>query len=452
MTRIPDLFRRLVPFGPFSRNVSILAGGTALGQTLSILVTPVLTRLYSVQDFGYFQVYLSIMTFASLAVTLRFEQAIVLPEREEDAANLVAVTLWTVVLLSITLGCGGSLLAHYGLLPASVNSLRPYLWLLTVGVCGAGVYQTLSFWSLRHKAYKQLAGTKLTQVGSQLSTQAIAGFLHQGTLGLMLGDALGRSAGSLGLGRLLWSRSRDAIRCINRVEMWRMVVRYRKFPLVSTGSSLINAAGFVLPALLMAQLYGAKVLGWFALGHRVLAAPVMLVGQAVSQVYSVDASRLCNSDPRGMQALFLRSLKRLALLGLAPLLAFIFLAPVVFELAFGSNWREAGIYARRLALVHYVSFMSWPLMPTLNLLEEQSWQLGWDIGRLVITLGSLWVAYRLGWSARSSIGALAVVMTLGSASHLLLSRFAIMKRIREFHEREVSSVTPPQPYPRLERS
>jgi O-antigen/teichoic acid export membrane protein len=448
MKKIRDFFIKL-PLGPFSRNVSVLAGGTALGQFLSVLITPVLTRLYPVKDFGYFQIYLSFMTFASLAVTLRLEQAIVLPEQEADAANLVAATLCTVGLMTVIFGAAGSLVAHYGLLPASVEALRPYLWLVAIGLCGAGLYQTFSFWALRQKAYKQIAGTKLTQVTCQLVTQAAVGFLHSGPVGLLLGDVFGRSAGSSGLARMLWLRSGSAIRSVNWRAMWGMAVRYRRFPLVSTGSSLINAAGYVLPVLLIAQLYDAKVLGWFALGERILGAPVILIGQAVSQVYSVEASALCTSNPQGMYALFLKSAKRLALLGIVPLVVFILVAPVLFEFVFGHPWREAGVYARRLAVVHYAALMSWPLMPTLNLLEEQTWQLCWDIGRFILTLGSLWAAHRLGWSPRGAITAFAAAMLLGYVTHLLLSRHAIRKRIRHVQQ-ESAAAAISQPYRKLE--
>lgn len=451
MNRIRAVIQKLLPLGPFGRSVSILAGGTALSQGLAVLVTPVLTRLYSAEDFGYFQIYASIMAFATLAVTLRYEQAIFLPEREEIAANLVVVTLCTVGLMSVFF-CGAAWLVRRNhLLPDMAVGLRPYLWLVPLGILGGGVYQTLSFWALRQRAYPRVAGTKVAQVMGQFLTQVVVGLVRIDPLGLLLGDVIGRSTGSVSLARLLWTRSRNVFRLVRWRTMWDTAVRYRRFPLVSSWSALLNVAAYALPPLVLTQLYGPKILGWFALGDRVLGAPALLIGGAVSQVYSVEAASRLAADPRAMRTLFLRSVKRLAVLGIAPFLVFLCFGPRLFGFAFGEAWREAGVYARLLATMHYMAFISWPLTPTLNILEQQFLQLGWDLGRLGLTVGFLLLAHHWGGSARGAVGALGAAMLVGYAAHLLLSHYAIKKRIQLFQLGALDRITAPQQYVELRR-
>jgi O-antigen/teichoic acid export membrane protein len=288
-------------------------------------------------------------------------------------------------------------------------------------------------------------GTKDAQVGSQIAIQTGMGVLHAGPLGLLLGDVIGRATGILSLARLAWHRSWSAFQRARWKTVWSAAVRYRRFPLVSSGAALVGVAAYSFPPLLMAQLYGPKTLGWFALGDRVLGAPAILVGQAVSQVYCVEAASLNVSNPEAFRGLFLRSAKRLLWLGLIPLLIFLLFGPSLFGFVFGASWREAGVYARLLAAMHYVAFVSWPLTPTLNILEKQFWQLGWDVGRLVLTLGSLWVAHRLGWSARSAIAAFGAVVLAGYGSHLLISHHAIQERIRDFEaSRSTEAISSPE--------
>ena len=444
-TRIQHLAQELLPRGPFSRSVSILAGGTAFSQALAVLASPVLTRLYSVEDFGYFQMYAAFMLFATLAVTLRYEQAIFLPEKEEVAASLVIVTFCTVMAMTAMFGGLAWAVHRYRLLPVSAAGLTPYVALIPFAICGAGIYQTLSIWALRQKAYPRVMGTKITQVGSQIAVQTGMGVFHSGPLGLLVGDAVGRVAGSLSLARLAWNRSRSAFRAARWNTVWNAAVRYRHFPFLSSGSSLLGVAAYSLPPLLMAQLYGPKTLGWFALGDRVLGAPAVLIGQAVSQVYCVEAAALNTADPNALLGLFMRSVKRLLLLGFIPFLTFLFFGPILFGFIFGQSWREAGVYARWLAAMHYVAFVSWPLTPTLNILEKQSWQLGWEIGRLLLVMGSLWLTHHWGWSARSAIGTFGAAIFVGYASHLLLSHYGIKKRIRQFEtDKQSRSIASPE--------
>lgn len=446
MFNVQKLRNRFVPMGGFAHSVSLLAGGTVLAQTLGVLGTPVLTRIYRAEDFGYFQIYFSVMAFATVAVTLRFEQAIFLPGRDSAAADVLFVALGSVCSLSVLCGFVLWLVHRYYVLPRNLQGLVAYLWLIPLAMWGAGVYQCLSTWALRQKGFSRVSGTRITQVGTQLSAQILVGCLHFGPLGLLAGDAIGRFAGSLSLARFAWRRSCDIFRqTIDFQRLWSAAVRYRRFPLVSSGSALIGVAAAALPPVLIAELYGAKTLGWFALGDRVLGAPAVLIGQAISQVYSLNVAALSSSDPKRLQSLFLKSARRLAVLGIIPLLLFIVLAPAVFSFAFGAQWRGAGEYARILAPMHYLAFISSPLTPTLNLLEQQVWQLAWDVGRLLLTLGSLWLVYLFGGSARMAIAAFGCAMLIGYATHLPMSYWAISVKMRH-HKVPEAYVAESTPY------
>ncbi len=443
MERIRQFLSSLWPKSAFARSVSILAGGTALTQAVSLLSAPVLTRLYTAEHFGYFQIYVSFMAFAVLAVTLRYEQAIFLPERDDVAANLTSVTLCAVLLMTLLFSLAAWCVYRFVTLPPNATGLRPYLWLVPVGIFGAGLYQTFSFWALRQKAYSRVVSTRLAQAGSMAGLQMGLGAAHLGTVGLLVGDVVGRITGCFSLARLSWTASRDAFRSVRASSMWSAAVRYRRFPLVSSGSALIGVAAYSVPPFLIAYFFGAKTLGWFALSDRVLGIPATLIGHAVSQVYSVEASSLSNSDPAALRGLFFRSIKRLVLLGAIPFALFVLLSPLLFSFVFGAAWREAGVYARVLALMHYVAFVVWPLTPTLNILEQQFWQLGWDAGRLVLTVSSLWITHLAGLSARAAVGSLALAMIVGYAVFLLLAHRAIAGRMRQFDSSKSISVGVP---------
>ena len=142
-----SLVKRWLPQGGFARNVSLLAGATALSQACAVLAAPLLTRMYSVENFGCFQIYMSVMAFGALAITLRYEQAILLPERDEVAASLFVLVFCVVGVLAIGFIFVEWLVSHYNLLPRNLRALNPYLWIVPLGMCGAGVYQALNFWA-----------------------------------------------------------------------------------------------------------------------------------------------------------------------------------------------------------------------------------------------------------------------------------------------------------------
>ncbi len=59
-------WRDRVKGGAFTREVLLLSGGTLVGQLATVLVTPLLTRLYSPADMGLFGLYFSFVSVASV--------------------------------------------------------------------------------------------------------------------------------------------------------------------------------------------------------------------------------------------------------------------------------------------------------------------------------------------------------------------------------------------------
>ena len=87
------MIRKLVPKSKFSKNVITLITGTALAQAVPIAITPILTRLYTPEDFGVFAVYMALSSILVVLVTGRYELAIVVPQKDEDAINIVALSV-----------------------------------------------------------------------------------------------------------------------------------------------------------------------------------------------------------------------------------------------------------------------------------------------------------------------------------------------------------------------
>ncbi|SRR5579871_4248822 len=424
-TLLKQFIDRFLPRGGFARSVSVLAGGSALAQVLAIVASPILTRIYRPSDFGVLQVFLSVMTLAVVASAGRYELAILLPEDEQSAIDVLAVAICCVGIVTTIIAAIVFVSSYHWVLPASLSVLRGYLWLLPISVFGGGLYQVLSYWAMRHNGYPQVAKSKLTQASAQVATQLGIGFLVHSAFGLLLGDAIGRAMGSGRFFRDLWRDSSDRIRAIRPSRMIKVAERYRDYPLVSMWGALINSSGLALPSLFLAQYYGAQSTGWFALVNRVLGVPFAFIGLSISQVYASKAAKLSKSDPKHLMHIFLKTTRHMLYLGLAPCLLFMIFAPSFFQLAFGHGWREAGEYARSLTIMFYAGFINSPVQFTLNVLEHQRAQLAWDISRFVLTFIALALPYRFGYGPRIAIPFYGGAMTLMYAIHWAQSYYAI---------------------------
>src|SRR5262249_23603925 len=150
-------------------------------QALSVAASPVLTRLFSPRDYGILAVFSSVMAVLTIVSGGRYEVTIPLPRHDRDALNLLGLcllvnTLATLGTTALVIGFGNRL-AQWTNLP----ELTAYLWMLPVAVFGAGLYQTLYYWTLRKKNFSALNRTRIAQSIGESAIQIPGGLLHLGT-------------------------------------------------------------------------------------------------------------------------------------------------------------------------------------------------------------------------------------------------------------------------------
>ncbi|MEM4949703.1 MAG: oligosaccharide flippase family protein, partial [Candidatus Jordarchaeales archaeon] len=272
---------------------------------------------------------------------------------------------------------------------ANVPALKHYLWLIPLGMLGAGAYQILNYWAVRKRDFLRIARTRVSRGITRAVIQVGIGFAHSGPLGLLLGHLIGETAGSASLGLAAWNKDRASFRALSWQGIRKAASRYKRFPLFSSWASFLDALGLHVPQLLFAGFYGAEVAGWFALGQRVIAAPLNIVVDSVAQVYFGEAARLPRDDPRAMRRLFLKLTGRLGLVGGLPVAFICALAPWFFTIVFGPAWQTAGRYVQIMGLMFAVRFAIVPLSHTLNILERQDLYSLWEGMRLVLVVGGL---------------------------------------------------------------
>ncbi|MBZ0218266.1 MAG: oligosaccharide flippase family protein, partial [Fimbriimonadaceae bacterium] len=207
-----------------------------------------------------------------------------------------------------------------------------------------------------------------------------------------LGHALMAGAGAANLARQAWHRDRAALGGVTRRGMRRALGTYRRFPLYSTWEALANNAAIQLPVLLIAALALGPEAGFILLATRAIGTPVTLIGGAVGQVY---ISRAPDEMRAGRLPEFTAEvLKGLARMGVAPLVFLAVIAPPVFGLVFGEEWRRAGELVAWMTPWFVLKLLSSPVSMVMHVRMMQRAMLGLMAAglllRVAITLAAYW--------------------------------------------------------------
>jgi O-antigen/teichoic acid export membrane protein len=399
--------QRLLPKGRFARRLMMLAGSTAASQALLVLVSPLLTRMFSPEDFGVLGVFAAITSVIMSVIGLRYEFAIPVCRDDGDTANMMGVGAIATVLVTLLVTLGIWAFGPWLAAVVDTPSLAPLLWFMPPTLLVYGLLQPIGFWSIRQGTYRMNAMNRMVQSGAQAITQALAGLAGTGSIGLVGGYCLSYLAQLISF---LWTFPRSQHPPWAAISWRRMAVLAREhwhYPVYSTPSSLLQITTQLMPTVLFAALYGPAVAGLFGLGQRIVGLPVKLVGTAASQAYVGEIGEL---PPERIYRFFMRTSLRFAIVGLLAMLPFLLGGPWLFQTIFGPSWTMAGTMVQFLVPQNLARFVLLPVSQTLNLFKRQDLHLVSAVLNIVSLVGSMVLAWWLSLTPLTTV----LIYSLGS--------------------------------------
>lgn len=386
----------------FASDVLTLVGGTTFAQVLTILAAPVLTRLYSPGEFGTWALLISITTIVGILACMRYELSIMLPKSDEEAVNLLGLSLSIVLAITTISVPIVYFFKHSIALYLNSPQLESYLWTIPLFILVNGVFLALNYWNSRTKHFKRLSFAQVSRSLSTTGTQIASGLTgYPATGGLIVGSLVGNSVSMLTLGGQIWRDDNKFMRShINPRKFMHGLKRYKKFPLIDSWSALLNSISWQLPAFLLAFFFSPVVVGFYSIGFRILQLPMSFIGISLGQVFFQRAS--IAKTEGGLDSLVETVFKLLVTVGMFPILTLTVVGSDVFSVVFGSSWAEAGVYAQILSIWAFVWFISNPLSSIYLVMEKQHFGLKFNVFNFATRLLSLAIGGFIG-SARVAL-------------------------------------------------
>lgn len=379
----------------FVRNVLTLMTGTAISQLIPIAVTPILTRLYTPQEFGVFAVFSMMAGVISTFATGRYEIAIISSNETNERPALFKLAVILSAFTSLCVFVVLFLLDRYDVLDKVLQSQSwYYIYLLPINVFILGIYQSLVAYNTKEKKYRKISTGKV----AQSFTSSLLGLIlyAYGSLGLVFSSLL---AQLISLKCLTIKASRE----VTFKSLVNVAEKYKKYPLFNIWSALLNKTSSLIPLPLLTLFYGGATAGNYSIAHRILFLPMSLIGSSVSQVYfqSIAEDR---GDLKIIKQKTHKTIEKLIVVGIPFLVIAYFSSEKIFPIILGAEWLVAGIYAKYLSVWVFMVFISSPLSTTLLVLEKHKELLIFNIILFLTRVISVYIGYELFQSDMASIG------------------------------------------------
>jgi O-antigen/teichoic acid export membrane protein len=366
------------------RSIITVLSGTVIAQLISLAALPFLSRVYSAEDFGGFQVYVSILNVLLIVVAFRFEVALLSAHEERSYSLLLRLTSR---LSLITSGIALIAVLAFGpVLNERLPELGSLIYVFPAAMLVAGLLQMMTYLPLRNRDYRLAARVRVVQALSYVAGSAAFAFLPLSGLGLQLGDLIGRIGAFITIGLGTPKSVSDAVGKISVAEARGIATRYREYPILMFPGTLLSALVAAMAPLAFLGLFGLEAAGQYALVERFILMPVGLLAAAVAQVFTGDFAKSFRDDTANLHSLFRRTVLSLLAIGIVPCLAGYILAPFAVPLVFGEQWQLAGELCSIAMGIALVSFVAAPLHMVLVICGQSRLQLVWEIGRFVVML------------------------------------------------------------------
>ncbi len=357
-----------------------LGMGTILSQGINLLIQPILTRLISPEELGIYSYIYSIANLFIPIASLKLYLLIVTAEEDDEANDIIKISVISVLLVSILYILIIMLSAFF-----TDYSSKEFILLFLMNpilIFIFGLYYIFLSEDNRYKKYNNMAKAEVTTVATMGVIQLLSGFFNIGSLGLLLGRIF--SPIYYFKKSVLYVRKNINIKNIKLFFI--KIKKYRDHIIYSVPSQFINSFSYTMIMLSIVTLFTSEEVGYYSVSVKVLGIPLILISNNLSKVYLQkisDVKRHGNS----LYFIFKDTVKKLSIISFSIFSLLAFIAPFITEFIFGLGYAEAGRYITILCVMFSFRFIALSLNGTYVVVKKQHLEMTFQI--ILIIVGGL---------------------------------------------------------------
>lgn len=360
----------------FINNVFTVAVGMIIAQGISVISSPILTRLYSAEAIGLLGVFTSLVSLLSQEVALTFPQAIVLGEDELETKRLINISFIITTFFSILTFFILVLFKQLIIDTFDLTEISNYLIFIPLSMFFLGNIQIGQQWLIKRKLFKEKSLIAICETSFINISKIGFGFISPIGAILIIIQSVGYMIYMIMLFSIgkLWKTIVAVFSEFETSEYLATWKKYADFPKYRAPESFVNALSENLPVILLSFFFGPASAGYFTMSKKILNLPTKIIGNAIGDVFYPRISE-SRQKKENFSNIFLKATLILAGVGILPLGLLFLFSPRVFPIILGTEWVIAGEYSRWMSLWVFCILISRPTIKILPVLNAQKFQL-----------------------------------------------------------------------------
>lgn len=391
------------------KNLTISVIGTGLGQLIHLGTTPVISRIYSPETFGFFSLYMSFLGIFTSISLMKLDLAII--ACEDNEVRLIKRVLS--FLASVTTVLSASIAIT--LLFLENPQYKIFIFLaVTMPIVGR-------FWTHRAILNKAAIFKKLSL--GKIFENSTNGILAIG-LGLANLKDIGLFAGKIGGLAVTWLYFRFTSAKLYKEQssesLKEIFVKYSNYPKFSFPAELVAHLNLNTAIFLFTYYFSSVEVGLIGLTTRVMAVPANFVSISFFDVFKQKAMS-DYKETGDFRTIFFKFFLVLTALALSMVLVIYFTGPWLFSLVFGDEWTKAGVFARYLCIFYAVRLIAGPLTFSFEITNKHYVNLIFQTMYLVSGAAAIIISYHFTQNDLYCVVAYSISLSILYLIHIFLA-------------------------------
>jgi O-antigen/teichoic acid export membrane protein len=365
-----------------------MLSGNTLSQLIPFIIAPILSRIFSPEEFAVLANFMAIVGVIGIISTGRLELAVPIPQDHKKAQEVV----FTGLIITLLLGLLSILIPVFAYQISALykdNQLGDYLWMVPFSVVSFGLLGLTNNWNLRQEKFHLLSIGKIAQSVVNNGLAALLGYIGWGINGLIIAWLLSQYVNIFIL--LVGVNRKVSYKDFGIVTLKTTLKEYKDFPLINSLHAFTDI--FITQFLLywvISSYFGFLELGLFAMMNKYVKAPIILVSTSVSQLFYVEAGKAINNGA-SLFPIVKKTVRTSVLFAIPFTIVLLLLGPWIFKIYLGTKWEAAGVYAQSLAPMLFLYFILSPISGLPILLNKQKGAFALSILGYTFTILALFI-------------------------------------------------------------
>lgn len=408
----------------FIKNVFTLMSGTTFAQLLSILASPLLSRIFSPEDFALQASFVSVTSLCLVFCSGKLEQAILLPEDNNEAEDIVNVSIFLCFITCFLLPIIITILGRFNIAFREIVTNKLILISIVFVFC-SGICEILRVFFLRHKQFKSISSRTVLVSCITVFLNLFCGYFLYSNKILVTSTTIAQV-----LSLVLFVFLYDKFKCKNKNRLNFNKIRctikkYWQFTVFIMPGQIFNVYTGNIPVLLLANYYSMNEIGQYAFANKIVNVPFSVIVSALTQVF---LQKFIITPKEQQLKLYLKTSLLLFGIIIVPAIVCVLIAPFLFRVVFGSMWEPAADISRVLAPMLVVRFALTPLEGAAATALNKLWvSFFMQVFRFICVIVAVIISIKLKLSFNSAIFLYSLGLILFYVSYYLWEIFLLKK-------------------------